>query len=156
MTMQTLEADSTPPVGRFAIVAAKFNREVVDLLVEGAIEGFRKQGVSDSAFDLVRVPGAFELPLVCRRLAASGKYLAIVALGAVIRGDTDHYDYVCDAACRGILDANLTTGVPVIFGVLTCDNDEQAMARAGGAHGNKGFDAALAALEMVNLLKKLP
>lgn len=154
--MQTLEGDLRLPAGRFAIVAAKFNREVVDLLLEGAIEGFRKQGLSDSAFDLVRVPGAFELPLVCRRLAASGRYLAVVALGAVIRGDTDHYDYVCDAAARGILDANLTTGVPVIFGVLTCDNDEQAMARAGGAHGNKGFDAALAAIEMANLLEKLP
>ncbi len=154
--MPTFEGDHTPPVGRFAIVAAKFNREVVDLLVEGAIEGFRKQGVNESAIDLVRVPGAFELPLVCRRLAAGGRYLAVVALGAVIRGDTDHYDYVCHAATQGILDANRETGVPVIFGVLTCDTDEQAMARAGGAHGNKGFDAALAALEMVNLLKKLP
>ncbi len=101
-------------------------------------------------------PATFELPLVCRRLAASGRYLAVVALGAVIRGDTDHYDYVCDAASRGILDANLATGVPVIFGVLTCDTDEQARERTSSAHGNKGFDAALAAIETTNLLSKLP
>src|SRR5882672_8610020 len=101
----TFEGDHSPPAGRFAIVAAKFNRDVVDRLVEGALEGFRKHGLKDAAIDLVRVPGAFELPLVCRRLATSGKYLAVVALGAVIRGDTNHYDYVCEAATRGILDA---------------------------------------------------
>lgn len=153
--MATFEGDHSTSAGRFAIVAAKFNRDVVDRLVDGALEGFRKQGLEKAAIDLVRVPGAFELPLVCRKLAASGKYAAVVALGAVIRGDTDHYDYVCDAATQGVLNANLETGVPVIFGVLTCDTEEQALARAGGAEGNKGFDAALAALEMASLLKKL-
>lgn len=153
--MTPIEGDHSSPGGRFAVVAAKFNREVVDRLVEGAFDGFRKQGLKDSAIDLVRVPGAFELPLVCRKLAASGKYGSVVALAAVIRGDTDHYDYVCEAAMQGILQANLETGVPVIFGVLTCDTEEQALARAGGSEGNKGCDAALAALEMANLLSRL-
>jgi 6,7-dimethyl-8-ribityllumazine synthase len=153
--MATFEGDHTPVAGRFAIVAAKFSRDVVDRLVEGTLDGFRQHGIEKAAVDLVRVPGAFELPLVCRKLAASGKYQAVVALGAVIRGDTDHYDYVCDAATRGILNANLETGVPVIFGVLTCDTEEQARARAGGAEGNKGLDAAIAALEMASLLKNL-
>jgi 6,7-dimethyl-8-ribityllumazine synthase len=151
----TIEGDHARPAGKFAVVAAKFNRDVVDRLVEGAADGLRKHGLKDSAFDVVRVPGAFELPLVCRKLAASGKYAAVIALGAVIRGDTNHYDYVCEAATHGILNANLETGVPVIFGVLTCDTEEQALARAGGAEGNKGFDAALAAIEMANLLPKL-
>ena len=154
--MQALEGDQSPAVGRFAIVAAKFNRELVDRLVDGAFEAFRKAGVRESAIDLVRVPGSFEIPLVCQKLAATGKYAAVVALGAVIRGDTDHYQYVCRAATQGVLDANLTTGVPVIFGVLTCEREEQALARAGGSEGNKGADAALAAIEMANLLKKLP
>jgi 6,7-dimethyl-8-ribityllumazine synthase len=102
------------------------------------------------------VPGAFELPLVAQRLAGSKKYAAVICLGAVIRGDTDHYDYVCRAATDGILQAGLTTGVPVLFGVLTCDTDEQALDRAGGKAGNKGFDVAVAAIEMVSLLKQFP
>ena len=154
--MQALEGDLSPPTGRFAIVAAKFNRALVDRLVDGALGAFQKAGVRESAIDLVRVPGSFEIPLVCQELAAAGKYAAIVALGAVIRGDTDHYAFVCQAVTQGVLDANLATGVPVIFGVLTCETEEQALARAGGAEGNKGADAALAAIEMANLLKKLP
>jgi 6,7-dimethyl-8-ribityllumazine synthase len=106
--------------------------------------------------DLVRVPGSFELPLVAQIAAASGKYVAVICLAAVIRGDTDHYDYVARAATDGITQAALTTGIPVIFGVLTCQTEELALDRAGGKEGNKGFDAALAAIEMVNLLQKLP
>jgi 6,7-dimethyl-8-ribityllumazine synthase len=140
---------------RFAIVAAKFNREIVDKLVDGAIAGLKQHGVKDDAIDLVRVPGSFEIPLVCQKLAESGKYAAVIALGAVIRGDTDHYDYVCQAATDGVLQASLKTSVPVIFGILTCQTEELALARAGGSEGNKGFDAAVAALEMADLLRKI-
>ncbi|MCS7045228.1 MAG: 6,7-dimethyl-8-ribityllumazine synthase [Gemmataceae bacterium] len=143
------------PLCRFAIVAAKFNREVVERLVAGALAAFRQQGLDDRAVDVVWVPGSFEIPLTAQRLAASKKYAAIVGLGAVIRGDTDHYDHVCRAAADGILQAGLTTGVPVIFGVLTCQTEEQAYARAGGPEGNKGADAARAALEMAAVMRRL-
>lgn len=154
--MPTFEGSLKPPPGRFAIVASRFNREIVDRLVAGAIDALTKQGVAADAIDLAWVPGAFEIPLVAQRLAASKNYLAVIGLGAVIRGDTDHYDYVCKAATDGVLQAGLATGIPVLFGVLTCDTEEQALARAGGKEGNKGADVALAALEMVNLLQQLP
>ena len=145
---------ATPP-GRFVLVAARFNATIVDSLVAGAIDGLKRHGVADDAIDLVRIPGSFEIPLVAQRLAASGHYAAVICLGAVIRGDTDHYDYVAGEAAGGIGRAALSTGVPVIFGVLTCDTLEQAINRAGAKAGNKGFDAALTAIEMVNLLKQL-
>ena len=151
-----IEGTLAAPAQRFAIVAAKFNREIVNKLVEGALAGFKQHGVKDEAIDLVRVPGTVEVPLVCQKLAASGKYAAVIALGAVIRGDTDHYEYVCQAATHGVLQAGLSTGIPMIFGILTCQTEELALARAGGAEGNKGFDAAVAALEMAYLLRKLP
>ena len=154
--MPTYEGSLTPPPGRFAIIASKFNYEVVDNLVAGAKDALRRHGVVDDAVDLAWVPGAFELPLIAQKLAGSKKYAAVICLGTVIRGDTDHYDYVCNAAADGILQAGLSTGVPVLFGVLTCDTDEQALDRAGGKAGNKGFDVALAAIEMANLLKQLP
>ena len=154
--MATYEGSLTPPPGRFAIVASKFNHEVVEKLVAGAKDALRRHGIADNAVDLAWVPGAFELPLVAQELAASENYAAVICLGAVIRGDTDHYDYVCQAATDGILQAGLATGVPVLFGVLTCDTDEQALDRAGGKAGNKGFDVAMAAIEMANLLKQLP
>jgi 6,7-dimethyl-8-ribityllumazine synthase len=153
--MPTLEGDLSPPAGRFAIVAAKFSAEVVDALLAGALEGFHKHGVSADHIDVVRVPGAFELPLIAQRLGKSGKYVAVVCLGAVIKGDTDHYEYVCRAATDGITQTALSCGIPLIFGVLTCTTEEQALARAGGKEGNKGFDAAMAAVEMANLMKKL-
>jgi 6,7-dimethyl-8-ribityllumazine synthase len=152
----TFEGTLAAPAGRFAIVAARFNGAVVEKLVAGALEAFKQHGISDQAIDLVWVPGSFEIPLVAERLAASRKYVAVVCLGAVIRGETDHYEYVADAAAKGIAGAGLITGVPVIFGVLTCATEEQALDRAGGKEGNKGVDAALAAIEMVNLLKQLP
>ena len=153
--MPTLEGDLSKPAGRFAVVAAKFNRDVVDRLVEGALQGFRKHGVADDSVDLVRVPGSLEVPLACKQLAGSGHYAAIVALGAVIKGETDHYTYVCQEAAAGVMRATLATGVPIIFGILTCQTEELALARAGGSEGNKGYDAALAAIEMANLGKKI-
>jgi 6,7-dimethyl-8-ribityllumazine synthase len=153
--MPTLEGDLNPPAGRFALVAARFNSLIVDALVGGAIDGLKRHGVGDDRIDLVRVPGSFEIPLVAQRLGESGRYAAVICLGAVIKGDTDHYDHVAGATTSGIAQAGLTTGIPVIFGVLTCDTLEQALNRAGGKAGNKGFEAAATAIEMVNLLKRL-
>src|SRR5262249_55247949 len=113
-------------------------------------------GVSDEAIDLVWVPGSYEIPLIAKKLAASGKYAAVICLGAVIRGDTGHYDHVAGEAAKGVAQAALATGVPVIFGILTCDTLEQAINRAGAKSGNKGFEAALTAIEMVNLMRRLP
>ena len=144
------------PPGRFALVAARFNNFIVEHLVAGAADGLKRHGVADDAVDLVWVPGSYEIPLVARRLASSGRYAAVVCLGAVIRGDTGHYDHVAGEAAKGVAQAALATGVPVIFGILTCDTLEQAINRAGAKAGNKGFEAALAAVEMVNLLGQLP
>jgi 6,7-dimethyl-8-ribityllumazine synthase len=152
----TLEGTFAPPPGRFALVAARFNQIVVDPLVAGAIDALQRHGVAEAAIEIVRVPGSFEIPLVAQRLAASRKYAAVICLGAVIRGETDHYDHVARAAASGVAQAALETGIPVIFGVLTCDTLEQALNRAGGKAGNKGFEAAMTAIEMVNLLKQLP
>ena len=154
--MTIYEGTLKPPPGRFVLVAARFNKDVVDKLVAGAREGFQRHGVAEDAVDLVWVPGSFEIPLVAQRLASSGKYAAVVGLGDVIKGETDHYEYVCENAARGVMEAELATGVPVIFGILTYQTEELALARAGGKDGNKGLDAALAAIEMVNLLQQLP
>ena len=150
------EGTFAPPPGRFALVAARFNHVIVEQLVHGALDGLKRHGVADDAVDLVWVPGSFEIPLVARRLAGSGRYAAVLCLGAVIRGDTDHYDYVAGGAATGVAQAALATGVPVIFGVLTCDTLEQAINRAGAKGGTKGFDAAVTAVEMVNLMRQLP
>jgi 6,7-dimethyl-8-ribityllumazine synthase len=152
----TYEGSFAPPSGRFALVAARFNHVIVDQLVAGALDGLKRHGVADDAIDLVRVPGSLEIPPVAKRLAASGGYAAVICLGAIIRGDTDHYDHVAAGAASGIAQAALQTGVPIIFGVLTCNTVEQAVDRAGAKSGNKGFDAALAAIEMVNLMRQLP
>jgi 6,7-dimethyl-8-ribityllumazine synthase len=154
--MTTIEGTFTPPPGRFALVAARFNQLIVDSLVSGALDALIRHGVAESAIDVVRVPGSFEIPPVAQSLAASKKYAAVICLGAVIRGETDHYDHVANAVASGVAQTALATGVPVIFGVLTCDTLEQAMNRAGAKAGNKGFDAAMAAIEMVNLLNQLP
>ncbi len=150
------EGDFAPPPGRFGLVAARFNSLIVEALLAGALDALRRHGVADDAIDVAWVPGSFELPLVARRLAASRKYAAVICLGAVIRGDTDHYDYVAGGAATGIAQAALATGVPVVFGLLTCETLEQALNRAGAKAGNKGADAALTAIEMVNLLRRLP
>ena len=154
--MATFEGTLTPPSGKIALVAARFNQFIVQKLVDGAREGLLSHGVKEDAIDLVWVPGSFEIPAVAKRLAESKKYAAVICLGAVIKGETDHYEYVAGNAAGGVAQVALSTGVPVIFGILTCQTVEQAMDRAGGKAGNKGFDAALAALEMANLLKQLP
>ena len=151
-----IEGNYATPQGRFALVAARFNGTVVDDLVAGALDGLRRHGVADADIDVVRVPGSFEIPFVAQRLTASKKYAAVICLGCVIRGETSHYDHVAGEAAGGVARAALATGVPVIFGVITTETLEQAINRAGAKAGNKGFDAALAAIEMVNLLRQLP
>src|ERR1700736_3571039 len=154
--MSTFQGDFATPSGRFAIVAARFNQSVVEKLLAGAVDGLKRHGVADDAVDVAWVPGSFEIPLTAQRLAASGQYAAVICLGAVIKGETDHYDHVAGAATSGVAQAALATGVPVIFGILTCDTLEQAVNRAGAKSGNKGFEAGLTAIEMVNLLRQLP
>ena len=150
-----IEGDFSPPAGRFAVVAARFNAVVVDLLLGGATDALARHGLPADRVDVVRVPGSFEIPVVAQHLGKSGRYAAVICLGCIIRGDTDHYDHVAGAATSGVLNAGLNSGVPVIFGVLTCDTLEQAMHRAGAKAGNKGFEAAVTAVEMVNLMGKL-
>lgn len=146
---------STPPC-RFALVAARFNAFVVEPLIAGAIDGLTRHGVAEGAIDVARVPGALEIPLVVKKLAESGKYGAILCLGAVIRGETDHYDIVAHQSAKGIADVGLAAGIPVINAILTTNTVEQAVNRAGAKQGNKGFEAATVAIEMVQLLGQLP
>ena len=140
---------------RFAVVASRFNQQIVGRLVDGALDALVRHGVAVDDVDVVWVPGAWELPIAARRLLASERYDGLVALGAVIRGETAHFDYIAGEASRGLADASTDSETPIGFGVLTCDTDEQAEARAGGAHGNKGWDAAVATLEMVDLHSRL-
>ena len=140
---------------RVACVAARFNDFVVEPLLRGALDALNRHGVTDKQIEIVRVPGAFEIPIVARKLALSRRFDAVIALGAVIRGDTPHFDYVAGECAAGLARIALETAVPVAFGVLTTDTVEQAMDRAGGKAGNKGADAALTAIEMVSLLRKL-
>jgi 6,7-dimethyl-8-ribityllumazine synthase len=154
-TLKTLEADLLARDIRVAIVAARFNDFVVAKLIDGAVDALLRHGASEKNLELVRVPGAFDMPLVVRRLAQSKRYDAIVALGAVVKGATAHFDFVAGECASGLARAALDSGVPVGFGVLTCETFEQAIDRAGGKAGNKGADAALAAIEMANLLKRL-
>ena len=141
---------------RFAIAAARFNELVTRKLLEGALSALATHGVAVEDVDVVWVPGAFELPLVARRLAGSRTYDAVICLGCVVRGETVHFEHVAGQAAAGIREAGQTTGVPVTFGVLTTETLEQALDRAGGKHGNKGWDAATAAIEMSSLLEQLP
>jgi len=140
---------------RFAVVASRFNHQIVEKLVDGALDALVRHGTAVDDIDVVWVPGAWELPITARHLLASERYSALVVVGAVIRGDTPHFDYVAGEASRGLSLASTDFDTPIGFGLLTCDNNEQAEARAGGAHGNKGWDAALAALEMSNLFDRL-
>ena len=138
-----------------AIVAARFNEIIVNKLLGGAVDGLVRHGVEEENITAAWVPGAFEIPLVAERLAKSGKYDAVICVGAVIRGDTSHYDYVCSEVSKGIAQVSLASSVPVMFGVLTTDTIEQAIERAGTKSGNKGFDCAMGAIEMVNLLREI-
>ena len=140
---------------RFAVVVSRFNELITSQLLQGALEGLRRHGARDEQITVAWVPGAFEIPLVAQRLAKSGRFDAVIAIGAVIRGATPHFDYVAGAAASGISQAALQTGVPVVFGVLTTDTIEQAVERAGTKAGNKGWEAALAAIEMANLTRAL-
>lgn len=140
---------------RFAIVVARFNHFITDRLLEGAVDTLARAGVDESAVDVVRVPGAFEIPLMAQALAESKRYDGVLCLGAVIRGATAHFDYVAGECARGIQDVTLRTGVPVLFGVLTTDTIEQAIERAGTKAGNKGGDCALGAIEMVDALRQV-
>ncbi len=149
---------SGSPVGsgrRVAVVASRFNEAVTRALVDGALDALVRHGVGFDDIDIIWVPGAWELPLAARHAMASDRYEAIVALGAVIRGDTPHFDFVAGEASRGLADASRDSEIPLGFGLLTCDTMEQAMARCGGEHGNKGWDAALAALEMADLMSQM-
>ncbi|RWR96697.1 6,7-dimethyl-8-ribityllumazine synthase, chloroplastic [Cinnamomum micranthum f. kanehirae] len=138
---------------RFAVVVARFNEVVTKLLLDGALDTFKKYSVREEDIDVVWVPGSFEVPLVAERLGKLGKYHAVLCIGAVIRGDTSHYDAVANSAASGVLTAGLNSGVPCIFGVLTCDDLDQALNRAGGKSGNKGSEAALTAIEMASLFE---
>ena len=140
---------------RFAIVAARFNDFVVEPLVRGALDALKRHGTLENQIDIVRVPGAFDIPVAARKLALSRRYEALIALGAIIRGQTPHFDYVAGECAAGIARIALETLVPIAFGVLTTDTVEQATDRAGGKAGNKGADAALVAMEMANLLRRL-
>jgi 6,7-dimethyl-8-ribityllumazine synthase len=139
-----------------AVVASRFNAEIVQRLLDGAVHELESHGVERDRISVVLVPGAFELPIACRRLAMAGGHHAVVALGCVIRGETPHFDYVCAEAARGVAEAGAVSGVPVTFGVITANTLEQAQARSGGSHGNAGASAAAAAVEMASLLRTLP
>jgi 6,7-dimethyl-8-ribityllumazine synthase len=140
---------------KLALVASRFNSFIVDRMVEGCLDALNRHSADISAYPLVRVPGAFELPLAVRKLAASNKYDAVIALGAVIRGATPHFDFLCAETTKGLAQAMLDTGCPVAYGVITADTIEQAVERAGTKAGNKGWEAAMSAVEMANLLKKI-
>ena len=140
---------------KFGIVAARFNEFIVSKLVSGALDTLHRHETADADIDVAWVPGAFEIPLAAKKMAESGKYDAVLCLGAVIRGSTTHYDYVCNEVSKGVAQVGLQTGVPTIFGVVTTENIEQAIERAGTKAGNKGADAAMAAMEMASLLGKM-
>lgn len=140
---------------KFGIVASRFNEFIVSKLIGGAEDALLRHGADENNITLAWVPGAFEIPTAAKQMALSGKYDAVICLGAVIRGATSHYDYVCNEVSKGIAHVSLETGVPVMFGIVTTENIEQAVERAGTKAGNKGFDAAVSAIEMVDLMKKL-
>ena len=153
--MNVLEGNVIGNGIRIGIVAARFNEFIVSRLVGGAEDALVRHGVDTGNVDLAWVPGAFEIPVAAQKMARSGKYDAVLCLGAVIKGSTSHYDYVCAEVSKGIAAVGLDTGIPVLFGVLTTDNIEQAIERAGTKAGNKGYDAACSAIEMVNLMKSI-
>ncbi len=153
--MKTYEGNYIPNGIRIGIVAARFNEFITSKLLSGAIDGLTRHDVKEEDISVAWVPGAFEIPLIASKMAKSGKYDAVICLGAVIRGSTSHYDYVCSEVSKGIATVSLQTGVPVMFGVLTTDSIEQAIERAGTKAGNKGYDCALGAIEMINLVRQL-
>ncbi|MCW8882763.1 MAG: 6,7-dimethyl-8-ribityllumazine synthase [Sedimenticola sp.] len=155
MAIKTIEGSLTIQNARFCLVVARFNSFVVESLLDGAIDALKRHGAADADITIVRVPGAFEMPLVLEKLAAKGGYDAIVALGAVIRGGTPHFDFVAGECVKGMAQVTLKHGLPIAFGVLTVDTIEQAIERAGTKAGNKGAEAAMSAVEMVNILRQI-
>ena len=153
--MRTLEGNIVAKEARMGIVAARFNEFITSKLLGGALDGLKRHDMDEDNIDVAWVPGAFEIPLIAQKMAKSGKYDAVICLGAVIRGATTHYDYVCAEVSKGIAQISLQTGIPVMFGVLTTDNIEQAIERAGSKAGNKGFDCAAGAIEMINLIREI-
>ena len=151
--MKTYEGQLVADNEKFCIILSRFNDFIGSKLLSGAIDELIRHGVSDENIDVVKVPGAFEIPIAAQKFAKSGRYNAIITLGAVIKGSTSHYDYVCAEVSKGVAQVSLQTGIPVIFGVLTTDNIEQAIERGGTKAGNKGSGAAKAAIEMANLMK---
>ena len=156
MNIQLLEGKVVAPEGmRVGIVASRFNSFIVEKLLDGAVDGLTRHGVEEKNITACWVPGAFEIPLTAQKMAQSGKYDAVICVGAVIRGSTSHYDYVCNEVSKGIAAVGLQTGKPVLFGVVTTENIEQAIERSGSKAGNKGYDCALSAIEMVNLMGQI-
>ena len=153
--MKTVEGKVVAEGLKIGIVGARFNEFIVSKLISGARDGLVRHGVNDDDITLAWVPGAFEIPLVAKKMALSGKYDAVICLGAVIRGATSHYDYVCAEVSKGIANVSLNSDIPVMFGVITTENIEQAIERAGSKAGNKGYDCALGAVEMVNLIRQI-
>ena len=153
--MNTFEGKLVSDGIKIGIVAARFNEFIVSKLIAGARDALLRHDVKEEDIDLAWVPGAFEIPLIAKKMAESGKYDAVICLGAVVRGATSHYDYVCNEVSKGIASVSLSSGVPVLFGVVTTENIEQAIERAGTKAGNKGYDSAMAAIEMVNLVRQV-
>ncbi|WP_283607745.1 6,7-dimethyl-8-ribityllumazine synthase [Faecalispora anaeroviscerum] len=153
--MKTFEGKLVSRDIRVGVVAARFNEFITSKLLSGALDGLKRHEVSEDAIDIAWVPGAFEIPLIASKMAKTGKYDAVLCLGAVIRGSTTHYDYVCNEVSKGIAHVSLHSNIPVMFGVLTTENIEQAIERAGTKAGNKGFDCAVGAIEMVNLIREI-
>jgi len=152
---RSIEGSSNAQGLKIGVVVSRYNQFITEKLLDGALDGFKAHGGEDENVTIIHVPGAFEIPLIVEKMAASGKYDALVCLGAVIRGDTPHFDYVCDAVTRGIGDAVRTYKIPIGFGVLTTNNVQQAMERAGSKDANKGYEALLTAVEMVNVIRQL-
>ena len=153
--MNTFEGKLIAEGLKFAIIVGRFNEFISSKLLSGAIDGLNRHGAKEEDIEIIWVPGAFEIPLIAKKLAKSNKYDAIICIGAVIRGSTPHFEYVSNEVAKGIANVSLSTEIPIIFGVLTTDNIEQAIERAGTKHGNKGYDAAITAIEMANLLKNI-
>ncbi len=153
--MKTFEGKLTADKIRIGIVAARFNEFITSKLLSGAMDGLLRHDIPEEDIHVAWVPGAFEIPLIASKMAKSGKYDAVICLGAVIRGSTTHYDYVCNEVSKGIASVSLDSGIPVMFGVLTTENIEQAIERAGTKAGNKGYDCAIGAIEMVNLIREI-
>ncbi len=153
--MKILEGNLVADNIKVAIVASRFNEFITSKLISGAVDGLKRHNVNDDDISLAWVPGAYEIPLIAKKMADSGKYDAVICVGAVIRGSTSHYDYVCNEVSKGIAQVALSSSIPVLFGVLTTDTIEQAIERAGTKAGNKGYDCALSAIEMINLIRNI-